>query len=122
MARIMVLDDDEPTLAAMQAVLESAGHTVFVDAGGQGVAQRVMLKRPDILVTDVFMPEEDGIAVINAVRDAGDTFPIIAISGVDVKGVDYLRIAQELGANTVLHKPIKAGEFLKVVERLLSSQ
>lgn len=118
MATIFILDDYEPALVAMQTILELAGHDVLTGKTGVGVAERVKSERPDILITDVFMPDQDGIGLINEIRRFDKTLPIIAVSGVEPKHVDYLSSAKRLGADAILHKPFRKEELLYLIDTL----
>ena len=122
MARVLVIDDDPTIRLLVAGILESNGHT-FVQAvnGRAGVA--LFSKDPfDLIVTDIVMPEQEGIETITAIRRVDRTVPILAISGSATIGgaADYLRAAAALGASATLQKPFEPDAFLAVVERLLS--
>ena len=76
---------------------------------------------PDLVITDIVMPEEEGIGMIwNIRRDFADA-PIIAVSGGNRGyGEDYLRMAVRLGVNATLAKPFGHRDLLQAVQRLLS--
>lgn len=122
MAKIILLDDHDLSLVAMQAALEMAGHKVLTGGSGRGIAKRVQMENPDILITDLYMPDEDGLGVINEIRRFDKKLPIIAVSGMGGKNAHYLNSAKLLGANATLIKPFNQGELLSLVNILLDGQ
>jgi len=72
-----------------------------------------------LLVTDIFMPEMEGLETIRLARDLQSKMPIIAMSGVNFEGGDYLEIAEKFGALATLKKPFRPAELLDLVSRLL---
>lgn len=120
MAKVLVIDDFEPTLLAMQEALQNAGYEVLTARDGLGVAERVRQSPPDVLVTDILMPNEDGLALIREIRSFNKALPIIAISGGGSRvGSHYLQVAAEFGANAVLTKPFRWEELLTLLKALV---
>jgi len=120
MARILVIDDDGQVRGAVRRILERAGHTV-VDAADGKAGTRLYREQPtDLIITDIFMPGQDGIETI---QQLGREFPgvkIIAISGGDrTRTMDLRRDAELLGASRTLRKPFELTELLKAVSELL---
>lgn len=120
MARILVIEDEELTRCLMRDILESGGHEV-VDAkdGNEGLAiQRV---RPaDLVVTDIFMPQKDGLETIAELRQVFPDLPIIAVSGGgQASNLDFLRFAERFGATRVLAKPFPAEDLLEAIQSCL---
>lgn len=122
MARVLILDDYEPALYAMQVVLESVGHEVLTGTSGSGIADQVKDAPPDILITDLFMPGQDGLELISEIRGFNGTLPIVAVCGVDKWNTEALFVATSLGANEVLSKPFKKDELLNLIDGLLGFQ
>ena len=122
MARILVLDDDPDILSVLEATLRAAGHDVF-GAGDGAAGLRLARERAfDLVVTDMMMPEKDGFEVINALRAANPGLPIIAISsGGRERSPIFLKIAQTLGVNATLTKPIKPDALVDCVEKILAA-
>ena len=120
MARILVIDDAAAVRYALREVLESAGHTVEeAEDGREGLALQYREPFP-LIVTDVIMPEGDGIEVINGVRDSGAETKIVVISGGGRIGVQtVLDTARALGASHVLAKPVSEEELLAAVDACL---
>ena len=120
MARILVIDDDGQVRGAIRRILERAGHTVLDAADGEA-GIRVYRERPaDLIITDIFMPERDGIETIQQLRREFPGVKIIAISGGDrTRSMDLGKDAELLGASRSLRKPFELTELLKAVSELL---
>lgn len=118
MARIMVVDDEEMSQGIIGQILESGGHDVVTLNNGKEALERL---REDTelraIVTDLRMPLVNGLRLIRALREAGDTIPIIAVSGTNA---DQLMLAEDYGANAGLTKPLDRDELLQVLDRALS--
>ncbi len=116
MLKIVLVDDDETHRSLMEKVLRLEGYDVFVAAGGAQALQLVRAKKPDLLVSDVLMPQMSGTELTRLVRqEAGlqDTY-IMLVTGESAQEVklDALRA----GADDYIHKPIRRDEFLARVE------
>ena len=120
MANILVIDDDPSILRIARLVLEAAGHSVVVYTDGRGGIEHINREAPDLLITDIFMPEMEGLETIRLARDIRSELPIIAMSGVYFEGGDYLEIAAKFGAVATLKKPFRPAELLDLVARLLA--
>jgi DNA-binding response OmpR family regulator len=118
-ARILVIDDDPAIRGLLRAFLRRTEHEVLLAAdGGEGIAL-FREQRPDLIVTDIFMPEKDGLALILEIAAESDV-RVIAISGGGDHGIlDYLGDAPEFGAWKTLAKPFSRPVFLGVVEEAL---
>ena len=121
MARIIVIEDEELVRYTLKVTLESVGHQVFEACNGrEGLA--VIDREPcDMIITDIIMPEMEGIETIAAIRSRFADLPIIAVSGGGrIGNMDFLKAAQELGATTILPKPFEPDELINVVDRFLT--
>jgi DNA-binding NtrC family response regulator len=118
MANILVIDDDPDIRDLVKATLASAGHQVSVAADGREGVQQCRAARPDLVITDLFMPEQEGIETIKQLRMESPDLRIVAISGKPTAGT-MLEVAKRLGAHAALAKPFMADELLKVVEQTL---
>ena len=121
MARILIIDDEESNIFTLREILEFAGHDV-VDAsnGNEGIA--LQKKSPfDLVITDIIMPEKEGIeTIIDLKRDYPD-LKVIAISGGGGNcNDDILKKAEDSGANRQLAKPFGEDALLEVVNGCLS--
>lgn len=120
MAHILVIDDEQGMREAMQKILARAGHQVSLASNGREGLAHVTISVPDVVITDVFMPEKDGIETTIALRKAYPEVKIIAISGGGrASNFDFLEFAKKMGAHAVLQKPIRMAELLEQVTRLL---
>ena len=120
MADILIIDDDPKMQRMLGRILTASGHTVrFADDGEIGV--RLFYEAPPgLVVTDIVMPNTEGIETIRTLREAAPAVPILAISGNGRHG--YLRFAKEFGATAVLDKPFSSDAFLLVVSELLAAR
>lgn len=121
MPHILVIDDDIDLRDVMQEALRAEGYEVSVAAdGAQGIG--LQRKQPaSLLITDIFMPNKEGIETI---RDFGEEFPsvpIIAISGGGrLQSPSGLFAAKDLGAAIILRKPFKMSDLLRSVAAVLN--
>jgi DNA-binding NtrC family response regulator len=120
MSKVLVIDDEPGIRAIMCNALESAGHEVVVFAEGGGAIEHVRAESADLLITDIFMPDVEGLETIQEIRRLRPEMPIIAISGMDFEGADYLGVARKFGAAATLRKPFLPGDLLDLVSRVLS--
>ena len=112
--RVLVIEDNEGLRDYLRVALESEAYEVLTAADGKQALGYLNGHPVDAIVTDLFMPEMDGIEVIAAVRRQYPDVRVIAISG--RPGVDYLRIARELGVMHTLRKPFEIGELLAALK------
>lgn len=120
MSRILIIDDELSIRRVLRSMLEQAGHTVFEAMDGrEGVA--LWRREPsDVVVTDIFMPEKDGVEVIMEMKRAETKPKIIAMSGGGQKGLlDWKPAALLLGADRVLVKPFDQQTFLSTIQEVL---
>lgn len=120
MARILIIDDDKMVLNMLRQVLEGAQHTV-VEASNGEVAMRLWREYPaDLIITDILMPEKDGLEVIRELRRECPTVKVIALSGGSRKiHFDALDVAKRFGALSTLEKPFELKELLATVDTAL---
>ncbi len=116
MAKILLADDDELVLYAISKVLRKAGHEVLEAENGKKTIDILKNEHPDVLVTDIIMPEIEGIELIMKVQNSHPDLPIIAMSG-GSRNVDYnyLSVAKKLGAYATLEKPFDEQELLDLI-------
>ena len=119
MAKILVIDDEPGIRDIIGRVLEDSGHEVRSYENGRGAIEQVKSWAADLLITDIFMPEVEGLETIRRIRQIRPDLPIIAISGVDMAGSDYLGIAKKFGAVATLKKPFWPANLVDLVSRLL---
>ena len=117
---VFVADDDSAGLASARAVLSAAGYTVNEACCGRRALERIMANPPHVLITEVLMPDGDGIELINAVRRGRPGIRIIAVAKRRFLGrLDLLDLASKLGADATLDKPIEGRILLTTVGGLV---
>ncbi len=117
--RILVVDDQPMVREMISDVLSDAGHTVITARDGIAGLEILESEPVDILVTDIFMPDGEGIETIFRVREDHPEVRIIAISGGGrTSKFEVLRIAQESGAHATLAKPFESEELLEAVAKV----
>ena len=122
MASILLVEDDDQIRTMLKVLLLSSGHEVSEAPNGRGVCDRHQQQRFDLVVTDLLMPDIEGLEVIMKLRSKDKDVRIIAMSEAEQPRADsYLRIAQKLGAQRTLSKPFSNEEFLETVRLTLES-
>ncbi len=121
-ARILVIDDDPSVRGMLVEMLRREGYEVD-DAEDGRVGMRRFKEHPAALViTDVLMPEQEGLETLMQLRHSAQPVKVIAISGGGRVGPDaYLTSARTLGADAILAKPFGREELLELVSKLLGS-
>ncbi|HEX4595818.1 MAG TPA: response regulator, partial [Bryobacteraceae bacterium] len=115
---VLIVDDDVQVRSFLATLLEAEGYTVRQAA--DGVEGQAQCERGDVdlLITDLVMPEQEGLETIHAIRRHWPKLPIIAISG--AFGGSYLPLAKKMGAESVIRKPFEPDVILSEVRRLTS--
>lgn len=123
MACILVIDDDPTIRSLCTLALTNSGHEVVTAPDGRDGVMLLGRRSFDLVVTDLVMPEQEGIATIRSIRSMAHDLPILAISGSMAReaggGVDYLKLALSLGAQASLRKPFSPRQLTKAVAELL---
>ena len=123
MARILLIDDDTPFRGMLCQVLVREGYCVVEAQHGREGLERYGETPFDLVITDLLMPEEEGLATIRTLRRICPTVKIIAMSGGGITGqLDFLPVAKRLGTHHTLWKPFPRQELLDAVHTLLESQ
>ena len=119
---ILLIDDDESVRSIIRRSLERAGYEVR-EAGEGGAALKLLASAPaDLVITDLVMPDMEGIALILSLRKSHPELPVIAISGGGrMAPARYLDIARNCGAARVLAKPFDSADLLALMQQLLGS-
>ena len=121
MARILVIDDEAGIRRALQILLERAGYEVLAASDGQEGLRLWRRFGADLVITDIMMPNKDGIETILELTMSAPPVPVIAMSGGDVSHrLDLLGNATLLGAVHTVPKPFALSEMLAKVRQLLS--
>ena len=121
MARILLIDDDDALRTMLRLTLIHFGHTVIEARNGREGLDLFPHAEADLVITDIVMPEVEGIEVLMTLRKIKPRVKIIAISGGGrVSATDYLRIAQRLGAAKVLTKPFSNEALISAIDEVLA--
>lgn len=120
MAKILVVDDDQQIRSLLMRVFVSSGYDVRTAENGAVGIKMLREEAADLLVTDILMPEKEGIETIMEVKRDFPGMKIVAISGGDRDGCDFLPMTKPLGADCSLRKPFSLEEISKVVKELLT--
>lgn len=115
---ILVVDDDAGVRDVVRSMLESEGYCVAVAQNGREALNVLKTQDFQVVITDLVMPEQEGIETIKIVRRDYPAVKVIAMSG--AFGGDYLRIAGYLGAHGTLAKPLQMASVLRVVADALA--
>jgi DNA-binding response OmpR family regulator len=121
MPRVLVIDDNRDMRELMRVILEGVGYSVDLAEDGE-VGLRAQRTRPaDVVITDIFMPNQDGLEIIVRLRVEYPEVKVLVVSGggARVKGSGYLTTAREIGAHAVLPKPFEQQDLLLAVRALL---
>jgi len=120
MARILIIDDDAQLRATLREVLEREGYEVVEAPNGREGLERYQEAPTEVMITDILMPEQEGLETIMILRRVDPQAKIIAISGGGQTGrMDFLHLAAMLGAQRTLRKPFRPQELLEAVRDLM---
>jgi CheY-like chemotaxis protein len=118
MARILVIDDDDGMRSMLQQMLVAIGHEVVLAADGREGVEQYRATPADLVITDLFMPNQEGLETIQQLRREFPEVVIVATSG-KTGNETMLAIAKRLGANAVIEKPFFQDQILAIVEKVL---
>lgn len=121
---VLIADDEENICVLLEQWFKALGHTVKTAHSGAGALKLLGDFRADLVVTDILMPDGDGVTLINGVRKMLPGARILAISGGGryMDGTDYLKIAKGLGADGAILKPFTRVQFMQAVETALAKR
>ncbi|MFH1844593.1 MAG: response regulator [bacterium] len=119
MARILIVDDDEQVRTMLRITLQREGYEVSEAANGSEATRLYRAQPGGVVITDIIMPEKEGIGTILELRKDFPDVQIIAISGGGKNDPeDYLKVARTLGAKYTFVKPVDRTELLAAVKNL----
>jgi CheY-like chemotaxis protein len=122
MARILIIDDDDALRRTLRKMLQGMGHEIMEASGGQEGVELFRADGADLVISDLIMPNQDGIETIIALREEQPDLKILAVSGAGrTDPGERLTDAMLLGADASLLKPFKMPELRETVARLLAS-
>ena len=121
MARILVIDDEPDMRVLLEQTLKAAGHEVILAADGREGVERYCTRPADQVITDLYMPNQEGLETIAELRRRFPEVAIIAMSG-KAAALTMLSIAQKFGAIGILHKPFLTEELIAAVGKALGGK
>jgi len=122
MARILIIDDDDQIREMLKLFLEYAGYDVLDAANGKVGMELFYANPPEVVITDILMPEQEGLETIMALHKASPDLNIIAMSGGGHLPPDqYLAFARKLGARHTFFKPVNCSILLDAVRECINS-
>src|SRR5688500_6324118 len=120
---ILVADDEDSIRSLVQHLLSSNGHTVAVVSNAREAFEKMKEKEFDLVITDVLMPDGDGIDLITELKKVQPNARILAMSGGGryLEGSDYLKLATGLGADSAIMKPFTWQQLQDGIEVALAA-
>lgn len=123
MTRILIIDDDDFLRQSYATALKQQHYDVVELNSGCKAIQTIISDSPDIVLTDILMPDCDGIEVISRIRKHDDSIKVIAMSGGGrIDSNFYLDMAKALGVVAVFEKPFSLKKLLEAIESLTDSE
>lgn len=122
MARVLVVDEDRTTRRVIRALLEDVGHEVVEAEHGREGLRALGEQVPDLVITELYMEDMDGIEFLRNVRKTWPSEPVLVMSSRSGPDVDrILKVAELLGASGLLDKPIVQQKLLEKVGAILAA-
>jgi len=122
MAHILVIDDNPEFREILRAHLEGHSHRVTLAENGDRGLAVLDGGGIDMVLTDILMPQRDGVEVLRAAKKRWPDLPVIAISGGGWIGAsELLSMAERLGADQVLQKPVRRDDLIAAVDSALKA-
>lgn len=119
---ILIIDDDAAVARALSLILTRAGYRVRSETSGRRGVQLLDEGGIDLVLTDIIMPDLDGIEAIRRIRAYHPGLRIVAMSGGGrIDKADFLQMAQALGADGVIEKPVRREHLLEIVDRAMAN-
>ena len=120
--KLLIVEDDETLLELLVEFLTSKGYDVESSIDGNDAKNKFVGFKPDIVVTDVVMPDVDGIELLVELRKINANIRMIVMSGGNRGHADtYLHMAEKLGADAILNKPFELSDLLVEVKNIETS-
>ena len=120
MQKILIVDDEPHILLMLKKMLEPSGYEIDLAANGNEGIELFRKSQADLVITDIIMPEKEGLETIREMRRIRPNLKIIAMSGGGKVSADnYLEIAKIFGASKLISKPFTKNEMVSAVQELL---
>lgn len=115
--RVMLVDDDKDIRGTLRRFLESRSHTVLEADGGNRAMRSLQSTQVDVIVSDLYMPDGDGLELVRQVSKRWPQIRLIVVSSGGTLGLrDLLPVARSLGASATLRKPLRLPTLLQAIE------
>jgi len=115
---VLIVDDDLDVRESLVALIEAFGFRTRTASNGRQGLEAVKVEAPEAIITDLNMPEMDGLALLSTLRAARSPIPVIVISGGISDGDDFLRAAKDLGAAATFRKPLQVLDMIDTITGL----
>ena len=123
MSGILIVEDDNDLRDMLKTALIRSNFTVFEAGNGKDAIVHFKPGVTDVVITDLIMPEEDGLKVIMKIREIKPDIKVVAISGGGKAGpANYLDMAKALGADSVFYKPFSLNDLVGEIKNLLGTE
>ena len=119
---VLVIEDEADIRQSIRTILETAGYAVIEAENGIPGLSLYASRRPDLVLTDIVMPEKDGLETIREICRMDPAAAIIAMSAYEYGRMDFLEIAKRFGAAGTLRKPFRPDELLASVSWVLGEK
>lgn len=120
MAKILIIEDDETVRVVIRRILESKGYDVVEAEDGRQGLEMYRKENVDLVLTDIVMPNKEGLETIRELRQVTPDVKIIAMSGGGRNSpYDYLNLAKKFGADRLFEKPFEWDELTQAISELL---
>lgn len=118
MATIIHVDDSSFSRLQIGKILKKGGHEIIQADSGKSALELLSTTTPDLIISDILMPDMDGLALLQVLRDQGNTIPIIMVTA-DVQK-ETAKMCSDLGAAALLNKPPGEDDLLALIARTLA--
>jgi two-component system, chemotaxis family, chemotaxis protein CheY len=120
MVKVLIVDDDTAVRMATRLVLQSAGYEIIEAVNGMRIEGTIVEQKPDLVLTDMLMPDRDGVETVLSLRRRFPALRIIAMSGGGTRGDLDLGVARKLGVSATLAKPFDGDALVALIETVLA--
>jgi twitching motility two-component system response regulator PilH len=117
MARVLIIDDSSFQRRILSSLLDGLGHTVLTAVNGREGLYTAVREKPDLIITDLLMPDLDGFAFLREAKTAGVTMPVLILTS-DIQTATKNKCLA-LGAAGVMNKPVKKESLSRMVQQVL---
>ena len=122
MKKILIIDDDELIIMTLRNVLTKEGFEVFKAENGNIGLELYKTHKPDLVITDMLMPDKEGLETISELKAIAPNCKIIAMSGGgSTQNMTFLELAKKIGADRVMQKPVRPADIIQTVKGLMNS-